>query len=122
MTLGLVAIGVLVAELFVVRDRMWLLGLSRAVGARRSDLVKLIVLDVFGIIFVGVVFAILLSIGLSPVFEAFGQSAFQSSLVLFRLDLLPLLLTFLVTSVTLGAFHPALMVLRLDPADTVERR
>jgi ABC-type antimicrobial peptide transport system permease subunit len=122
MTLALVALAVAVAELFIIRDRMWLFGLSRASGARRIDITKIVILDVVGVLILGVTAAIALSLIFSPAFRNFGESVFQTEIVLFRLDLLPLLLVFLVFGVGIGSLIPVLKVLKLDPADSIELR
>lgn len=121
LVLLLVSVAVLVSELFVVRDRSWLLGLSRAVGARKSDLIKLIFIEVFGITFTGLFIAITLSFPLSPLLENFFQTTFQTSFNLIRLDSLSRLSIFLILSIAIGSIYPAIRVLRLDPAETVDR-
>lgn len=118
----IVGLGILVAQLVILRDRAWMLGLARSVGARRSDIAALVVLDVAILVGIGFAAAIALCAVLEPVVDGFGMSAFNRHLVLVRTENIPVLLAAIGLTLTVGAGYPMLKAIRLDPVEILERR
>ncbi len=115
-------LGILVAELIVLRDRMWFLGLARAVGARRRDIAILVLSDIALVLVAGFAAAAVVALSTQPVVEAFGQRSFGTSLVLLRWEVTPRLLAGAALMLALGGAYPAWRATRLDPLDVLERR
>lgn len=115
-------LGVLVAELIVLRDRTWYFGLARAVGARKGDVAWLVLADIVLVLIAGFALALLIAIVTEPAVESFGRAAFQTDLrpiqaaALLRLALGALLI------LLLAGAYPAWRATRLDPLDVLERR
>lgn len=115
-------LGVLVAELIVLRDRTWYFGLARAVGARKGDVAWLVLADIVLVLIAGFTFALLIATVTEPAVETFGRAAFQTDLrpiqpaALARLALGSLLI------LLLAGVYPAWRATRLDPLDVLERR
>jgi hypothetical protein len=115
-------LGILVAELIVLRDRMWFLGLARAVGARRTDIAMLVLSDIALVLIAGFAAAAVVALGTQPIVESFGQRSFGTSLVLLRWDVTPRLVGGAALMLTLGGAYPAWRATRLDPWEVLERR
>lgn len=115
-------LGLLAAELLVLRDRTWFFGLSRAVGARKSAIAGLIVIDILTVLMLGIAIALLLATVAAPLVETFGQSSFGASLQLVRPRGLVTLGAGAALMLVLGSAYPAWRATRLDPLDVLERR
>lgn len=120
--LAIGGIGVLVAELIVLRDRTWFLGLARAVGARRWTVGWLVIADTLLVLITGLGVALVFLLATAPWVRAFGQSAFQVDLQVLRASALPGLTVGLTFMLALGAAYPAWRATLLDPLDVLERR
>ena len=120
LTIG--GIGVLVAELIVLRDRTWFFGLARAVGARRWNVAWLILADILIVLATGLGLALLTLLATSPWVADFGRDAFQVDLHILRASALPELALGLIVVLLLGGAYPAWRATRLDPLDVLERR
>lgn len=118
----IVGLGILVTQLVVLRDRTWLLGLARAVGARKNDIAMLVAVDVILMLAVGFGAAVLLCLGLQPMVSSFGQQTFQVQLQLVRWGVAPSLLAAVLLTLAVGAGYPMLKAIRLDPVEVLERR
>lgn len=115
-------LGILVAELIVLRDRMWFLGLARAVGARRQDIAVLVLSDIALVLVAGFGAAVLVALGTGPIVESFGQRSFGTPLVLLRWEVTPRLVAGAALMLVLGGAYPAWRATRLDPLEVLERR
>lgn len=115
-------LGILVAQLIMVRDRTWFFGLARAVGASPRTIAVLVAVDATLVVLAGAALSILLAIALAPVISAFGQASFQVQLTLLDAAVLPQLVLGVVLTILLGAAWPAWRATRLDPLDILERR
>lgn len=114
-------IGVLVAELIVLRDRTWFFGLARAVGARRWIVAWLILADILIVMAAGLGLAIVAGLASAPSVADFGRSAFQVDLQVLRPAALPGLAAGLAFVLVVGGAYPAWRATRLDPLDVLER-
>jgi hypothetical protein len=115
-------IGVLVAELIVLRDRTWFFGLARAVGARRWNVAWLVLADIVIVLAAGLAFSLVILVATAPWVSSFGRTAFQVDLQVLRPSALPGLVSGLVFVLVLGGAYPAWRATRLDPLDVLERR
>ncbi|HMS37372.1 MAG TPA: ABC transporter permease [Arachnia sp.] len=115
-------LGLLSAELIVLRDRTWFFGLSRAVGARRADIAALIVIDILTVLLTGLAVALLIAGLTAPFVESFGAAAFHAELRLARPDGVATLGIGATLMLVLGSAYPAWRAMRLDPLDVLERR
>lgn len=114
-------IGLLVAELIVLRDRTWFFGLARAVGARRWNVAWLIIADILIIMASGLGLTLALLLLTSGWVTRFGETAFQVDLAILRPAALPGLALGLTFVLLLGGAYPAWRATRLDPLDVLER-
>lgn len=115
-------LGLLVAELIVLRDRNWFFGLARALGARRGAVAALIFADIVLILAAGFGVALLIATGLAPAIAVFGQSAFHTDLQLIRPSAIVPLVLAAAAMLLLGGAYPAWRATRLDPLEVLERR
>lgn len=115
-------IGLLVAELIVLRDRTWFFGLARAVGARRWNVAWLILADILIVMASGLGLTLALLLLTSGWVADFGRTAFQVDLAILRVSALPGLALGLTVVLVLGGAYPAWRATRLDPLDVLERR
>jgi hypothetical protein len=115
-------IGLLVAELIVLRDRTWFFGLARAVGARRWSIAWLVIADILLVLIAGLLVAITVLAIAGPGIASFGREAFQVELHVLRLSALPQLFLGFCVVLLLAGFYPAIQAMRLDPLDVLERR
>jgi hypothetical protein len=115
-------LGLLAAELIVLRDRTWFFGLARAVGARRKEIAVLIVIDILTVLVAGLVLALLLAGATAPLVEGFGRASFSAELRLVRPAGVATLGLGAALMLALGSAYPAWRAMRLDPLDVLERR
>lgn len=113
-------LGLLVAEMIVVRNRTWFFGLARAVGARGRHIAALIVSDVLLVLAVGTLLAVTLTLAMQPTADAFAQDAFQISVQLLHPSAVPQLLLGTLLVLILASSYPALTAARQDPLDVLE--
>ena len=116
------AVGVAIAEMANVRERTWLLGLGRSMGATRTDIAALVILDAVLVLVAAALVSAVAMVGLHPLARSFGQSAFQVDLNLLDPTLLPQLALGAAAILLIGAALPARRAAHLDPVDTLERR
>lgn len=115
-------IGILVAELIVLRDRTWFFGLARAVGARRLTIAWLVLADILIVLVAGTALALVVLATTAPWVAEFGRAAFQSDIHLLRRATVPGLLGGVGFILVIGGAYPAWRATRLDPMDVLERR
>jgi hypothetical protein len=113
-------LGLLVAELIVVRERTWFYGLSRAVGARRSHVIAMVFADVGVVVACGTLLAVLaVTLVRSPV-EHFAWSVFQVRAELLGTGEWSQLLIGVLLLLAVAGGWPAWRATRLDPLDVLE--
>jgi hypothetical protein len=115
-------LGVLVAELIVLRDRTWFFGLARAVGARRGDIAALVLNDIALVLAVGFAVGAVVATLIQPLVDSLGQTAFGTDLRLLRVDAAPRLVAGAGLMLAVGGAYPAWQATRLDPVEVLERR
>jgi hypothetical protein len=115
-------LGLLVAELIVLRDRTWFFGLTRALGARRQDVAWLVLCDIALVLVVGFGLAVLLALATGGAVSQFGEAAFQVDLRILQPSMLPGLLAAFLSMLCLAGGYPAWRATRLDPLEVLERR
>ncbi len=121
--LALGGLGLLVAEMIVVRDRTWFFGLSRAIGGRALHVAALVVVDILLVLVAGSAAAIGLVLVLQPFAESFAQSSFQVAHVSFlQASVVPRLVLGELVVLLLAGVYPATKAVRQDPLDVLEPR
>lgn len=115
-------IGILIAELIVLRDRTWFFGLARAVGAKRWGVAWLVIADILIVLLAGLMLSAIVLVATQPFVSSFGRTAFQVDLKILRTSALPGLFGGLLLVLALGGAYPAWLASRLDPIDVLERR
>lgn len=115
-------LGVLVAELIVLRDRTWYFGLARAVGARKSDVAWLVLADIVLVLLAGFGAALVIAVATAPMVESFATSTLQFQLDPVESGALLRLLLGAVLMLVLAGVYPAWRATKLDPLDVLERR
>jgi hypothetical protein len=119
--LAIGGLGLLVAQMIVVRDRRWLFGLARAVGGTATDVAALIITDTALILGAGTAVSLLLALMLQPVAAAFAFSTFQiSGVSLVRGSVTPELVAGELLILLLAGAYPAIRAVREDPLDVLE--
>lgn len=113
-------LGLLVAEMIVVRNRTWFFGLARAVGARGRHIAALIVLDVLLVLLAGTLLAVALTAATQPTADAFAWDAFGINVRLLHPSAIPQLLLGILLVLILASVYPALTATRQDPLDVLE--
>lgn len=121
--LALAGLGLLIAEMIVVRDRMWFFGLSRAVGARGRDVAALVIADIVLVLAVASALTVVLVLALEPVAASFASSAFQvPDVSLLHASVVPRLLVGELLVLALAGAYPTARAVRQDPLDVLEPR
>jgi hypothetical protein len=113
-------LGLLVAEMIVVRDRTWFYGLSRAVGGRSTHIIGLILADVVLVLLAGTALAGVLVAALQPAAASFARDTFQVGVRLLQPDTVPRLFVGELIVLILAGLMPALKATRQDPLDVLE--
>lgn len=116
------AVGLLLVEMANARERSWLFGLARAVGATRASIATLVLIDAALIVLAGAALTAVLAAPLSSLVSDFGRENFDTSLVLFDPAVLPQLAAGVVVVLAVGAALPARRAASQDPVDVLERR
>jgi putative ABC transport system permease protein len=113
-------LGLLVSQLIVVRDRMWLFGLSVALGARRAHIAILVCVEVLATVLLGVVAAVLLAWVSGPIADRVAQRTFDTSADLVNAGVLPRLILGALVVLVLASAWPAYRATTQDPLDVLE--
>lgn len=115
-------LGILVSELIVLRDRTWFFGLTRAVGAKRSDVAHMVLMDITLVLAGGVALALVGGVLTQPAVSGLGREAFNVDLQLLRPAALIQLFLGVAAMLIVAGAYPAWRATRLDPLDVLERR
>ena len=113
-------LGLLVAELIVVRERTWFFGLARALGARSRHIVTLVLADIMLVLLSGTALALLLALAVEPLASSFAESAFAVDVQLVQASTLPQVFAGGLLVLVLAGVYPALRATRQDPLDVLE--
>ncbi|WP_203336267.1 FtsX-like permease family protein [Nocardioides limicola] len=118
--LGLGALGLLVSQLIVVRDRMWLFGLAMALGARRTHIAFLVWAEVALTVALGLLGAVGIAYLTQPLANAIAQSAFGTNAGLLSTGALPGLGLGCMATLMIASAWPAYRASSQDPLDVLE--
>lgn len=118
--LALSGLGLLVAELIVVRERMWFFGLARTFGARSSHVAGLVMADVAMIVLAGTGLAFAAATALQPVAAGLAADAFGVEIDLTSSSVLPQVLVGCLLVLLIAGGLPAMKATRQDPLDVLE--
>lgn len=114
-------IGLLVAELVTMRERTWLVGLARALGARPRHVTALVLGDVALILLAGTTLALSGSLVLQPVAASFAAQAFSVEVNLLTATNLAVLAGGQALLLAIAGGWPAFRAATQDPLDVLER-
>lgn len=114
------ALGLLVSQLIVVRDRMWLFGLSVALGARRTHIAVLVCVEVLATVVLGVLAAVLLAWACEPLANQIAQRTFGTNADLVSAGVLPRLFLGALLVLVFASAWPAFRATTQDPLDVLE--
>lgn len=115
-------LGLLVVETIIVRERSWLFGLARALGARRIHIAGLVLLDALQIVLFGFAIAIATIACFRSALESWIASALDLRVSLLRSDsLMQLALGSLVVMIV-ASIVPAVRAMASDPGAVLEDR
>jgi hypothetical protein len=115
-------LGLLVAELIVVRDLTWFFGLARALGAGSGHIAALVLADIVLVLFAGTALALLLAAAVQPAASSFAESAFALRVHLVQTSTVPRLVAGGLLVLLLAGVYPAVKATRQDPLDNLEPR
>ena len=118
--LALGALGVATAQIITTRGRSWFYGLSRAIGATRTDVAQLIALDIALIVMGGAGAAIVISAVAQPAVSDFARNAFDADVDLLQPSGVLQLLVGALVVLLLAAVPPVAIAVRQDPVDVLE--
>jgi hypothetical protein len=114
------ALGLLVSQLIVVRDRMWLFGLSVALGARRQHVAILVGIEVLATVVLGVLTAVALALASQPLANRIARSTFDVDADLVNPAVLPRLVLGALLVLVVASGWPAYRATTQDPLDVLE--
>lgn len=118
----LAAAGILTVQLVIVRGRMWLFGLARALGGRRSHIVILVLSESVVSVVLGGAFAVAASVFASPGVSALSQRYFGTPAQLWGNGSGQTFALAVVAMLVLAAVPPVRRALTAAPLDTLEGR
>lgn len=118
--LALSGLALLVAELIVVRERMWFFGLARALGARSRHIAALVLADVTLIVASGTCLAFAAAALLQPYAARLATRAFGVDIQLTSAAVLPQILAGCLVVLLIAGGVPAAKATRQDPLDVLE--
>ncbi len=116
----LAGLGLLVAELIVVRQRMWFFGLARAIGARSRHIATLVLVDVLLVLATGTGLALLTLTLAEPAVAEFARQAFAVDAELIHPSTIPTIILGGLGILLLAGGLPAARATRHDPVDVLE--
>lgn len=118
----LAAAGILTVQLVIVRGRMWLFGLSRALGGRRAHVVILVISESVIAVLLGGSFAVATSFLATPAAAALSQEYFGTPAQLWSGESGQTFTLAVIAMLALAAAPPVRRALTADPLDTLEGR
>lgn len=119
---ALAGVGILVSQLVIVRQRMWLFGLSRALGARWHHVLVLVLGEAALAVGLGAVGAVALGVAAGPLVSSLSQEYFGVPARLWDTGNAGAFVGALAMILVLAGALPARRALRADPLDTLEGR
>ncbi|ROS22962.1 FtsX-like permease family protein [Cellulomonas sp. PhB150] len=114
------ALGLLVAELVVIRGRTWFFGLARAVGARRLHILALITADVLFVLLAGTLLAVATAALVQPAADDLAWKSFQLHVHLLGARAFGALIGGAVLVLGIAVSYPAVYAMRADPVRVLE--
>lgn len=120
--LAISGLGLLVVETIVVRDRSWLFGLARALGARRRHVAMLVILDALQVLAMGLVLAVAIAAASSSAVAGFARSAMQIDVALLRPGTVVQLGLGSLAVMVIACAYPVWRAISTDPSDVLEQR
>ena len=118
--LGLAAVSILAGQLAAIKQKSWFFGLARAVGARSTDLIWLVVLEVFTIAFAGALTSLAVATVFSSTMSEWSRKQFGTEVVLVDSSAIIRLVSGFGVLLAVGALAPAIRASRTDPIEALE--
>jgi putative ABC transport system permease protein len=127
LTLGVGGVGVMNIMLVSVTERTREIGLRKALGARRADILRQFLLEALVLTFMGGAIGIIFSVALTwaipplPFYSEFYKTANHEGDIFLRASTTVMLTSFLILSVVgiMSGFWPALKASRLNPIEAL---
>ncbi|MDR0504954.1 MAG: ABC transporter permease, partial [Bifidobacteriaceae bacterium] len=114
------ALGLLVATLISVRNRLWFFGLARAVGARTRQIATLVVSDVALVVVLGTALAITTLACLAGVIDDFAWQSFQVHANITNQSVISQALLGQTVVLLIACAYPSYRAVHMDPIDVLE--
>ncbi len=118
----LAGVGILVVQLVIVRGRMWLFGLARALGARAGHVVVLVLGESVVAVLLGGLVAAALALTTQPWISRLSQEYFDAPAELWNAQSATTFSVALAGILILSSALPVRRALAADPLDTLEGR
>lgn len=118
----LAGVGILVVQLVIVRGRMWLFGLARALGARAGHVVVLVLGESVVAVLLGGLGAAALALTTQPWISRLSQEYFDAPAELWNAQSATTFSVALAGILILSSALPVRRALAADPLDTLEGR
>ncbi|MBW3084049.1 hypothetical protein KEM60_00232 [Austwickia sp. TVS 96-490-7B] len=118
--LALGGLGILIAQLIILRDKSWLFGLSRALGANPRHVAAMVICEVVVVVVSGVGAGLVVAAAFGPTVATYARNSLGFTFNLLDWSLVPQLTAGTLMVMVLGAVYPSVKAALTDPMDVIE--